>query len=248
MHPLQEKLLQLAKVRDLSKLSYREIGRQLAEGDDAYKRIHPQNVIYHLDQLLEAGLIEPGQRPQKGQLTTTRPDLIIKLANIPIVGSANCGPADIFAEERIEGYLRVSPTKLKSKNLQHLYALRASGDSMNATNIHGESIYDGDFVIVDSTLRTPRDGERVVVVEEELANIKRIYFDYDNHMVILRSESTEDLSPIYVDPNDNWEGLISGTVVQVIKDPQITNSPSTTYKIEVKRHPKKIPSKPRPKG
>lgn len=239
MHPLQEKLLQLSEMRDLSKLSYREIGRQLADSDDAYKRVHPQNVIYHLDQLIEAGLLKSEQRPQKGQLTVTRPDFIIKLANIPIVGSANCGPADIFAEERIEGYLRVSPIKLKSKNLQHLYALRASGDSMNASNIHGESIRDGDFVIVDSTLRTPRDGERVVVVEEELANIKRIYFDYKNRMVVLRSESTEDLSPIYVDPNDNWEGLISGTVIQVIKDPQITNSPSTTYVVDVKVHTKK---------
>jgi hypothetical protein len=57
MHPLQKKLLQLAKVRDLSKLSYREIGRQLADGDDAYKRVHPQNVIYHLDQLMSQGQI-----------------------------------------------------------------------------------------------------------------------------------------------------------------------------------------------
>ncbi len=242
MHPLQEKLLQLSKMRDLSKLSYREIGRQLADSDDAYKRVHPQNVVYHLERLIAAGLLAENQKPQKQQLTyelagpRERADFILKLANIPIVGSANCGPADIFADERIEGYLRVSPTKLKSKNIQHLFALRASGDSMNASNIHGESIYDGDFVIVDSTLRTPRDGERVVVVEEELANIKRIYFDYKNHTVILRSESTEDLSPIYVDPNDNWEGLISGTVIQVIKDPQITNSPSTSYPIEVKVH------------
>jgi SOS-response transcriptional repressor LexA len=239
MHPLQKKLLQLAKVRDLSKLSYREIGRQLADGDDAYKRVHPQNVIYHLDQLMSQGLLEDDQRPQKGQIRpdtkSFRPDFLATLANIPIVGKANCGPADIFADERIEGYLRVSPTKLRSKNLQHLYALRASGNSMNASNIQGEPINDGDFVIIDSMMRTPKAGERVVVVEQELANIKRIYFDYDNEMVVLRSESTEDISPIYVDPQDNWDGLVCGTVIQVIKDPQITSSPSTTYRIEVKR-------------
>jgi SOS-response transcriptional repressor LexA len=240
MHPIQEKLLQLSKVRDLSKLSYREIGRQLAEGNNSYERVHPQTVIYHLDQLVARGLLEDAQRPQKGQVyqlaSSTKPDFFAKLANIPIVGSANCGPADIFAEERIEGYLRVSPTKLKSKNLQHLYALRASGNSMNASNIHGEPINDNDYVIVDSSLRTPRDGERVVVVEEELANIKRIRFDYTNQMVVLLSESTENFSPIYVDPHDNWEGLISGTVIQIIKDPQITSSPSTVYSVEVKVH------------
>lgn len=241
MHPLQEKLLQLAKMRDLSKLSYREIGRQLADSDDAYKRVHPQNVVYHLERLIAAGLLNENQKPQKQQLTyelaelNKRADFTLKLANIPIVGSANCGPADIFADERIEGYLRVSPTKLKSKNIQHLYALRAVGESMNATNIQGDRISDGDFVIVDSTLRTPKDGERVVVVNEDAANIKRIFFDYTHRIIALRSESTEDFSPMYLDPNDQWEGLISGTVIQVIKDPQITNSPSTTYQIEVKR-------------
>jgi SOS-response transcriptional repressor LexA len=243
MHPLQEKLLQLAKVRDLSKLSYREIGRQLAEGSDAYKRVHPQNVIYHLDQLIDAGLLQPEQRPQKGQVQVTRPDFIVKFANVPIVGSANCGVANIFADERIEGYLRVSPTKLNSKNYRHLYALRASGNSMNAANIHGDPITDGDFVIVDSTLNTPKNGERVVVVNEGLANIKRIYFNYEEELIVLRSESTEDLSPIYVDPNDQWEGLVSGTVVQVIKDPQVTISPVTSIGVEIKRN-----IQPTPKG
>lgn len=223
----------MAKVRDLSKLSYREIGRQLADSDDVYIRVHPQNVIYHLDQLISGGLLEASQRPQKGQVTM--PDFVVKLANIPIVGSANCGPANIFADERIEGYLRVSPTKLRSKNYQHLYALRATGNSMNNANISGDPINDGDFVIVDSTLKTPKDGERVVIVNEETANIKRIYFDYDDQTIVLRSESTEDFSPIYLDPNDQWEGLISGTVVQVIKDPQITSSPTTNINVEVKR-------------
>ncbi len=237
MHPIQKKLLQLSKVRDLSKLSYREIGRQLSDGDDAYARVHPQNVIYHLEQLVAEGLLANSQLPIKAQVTrsdNSRADFVIELANIPIVGSANCGPADIFADERIEGYLRVSPSKLRSKNIRHLYALKAQGNSMNASSIHGDPINDGDFVIVDSTLRTPRDEERVVVVEDNLANIKRIYFDYANRMVILRSESTKDYSPIFVDPQDNWEGLVSGTVVQVIKDPQITNKPSESYPIEVK--------------
>jgi SOS-response transcriptional repressor LexA len=238
MHPIQKKLLQLSKVRDLSKLSYREIGRQLAEGDDVYARVHPQNVIYHLEQLAAEGILKDSQLPIKAQVkkanSNSRADFVIELANIPIVGSANCGPADIFADERIEGYLKVSPSKLRSKNIRHLYALKAQGNSMNASNIHGETINDGDFVIVDSTLLTPKDGERVVVVENDLANIKRIYFDYSNQMVILRSESIEDFNPIYVDPHDNWEGLISGTIVQVIKDPHITDRSSESIPIEVK--------------
>jgi SOS-response transcriptional repressor LexA len=239
MHPLQEKLLQLSKFRDLSKLSYREIGRQLSGSDDSYKRINPQNIVYHIDRLIKAGTFNEDQRPQKHQISNIKNPInsakpAIRLANIPIVGSANCGPADIFADGRIEGYLKISPTKLKSKNIQNLFALKASGDSMNSTNIGGDSINDGDFVIVDSTLRTPKDGERVVVVDEDLANIKRIYFDYSTQTVVLVSESTENFSPIYVDPKDNWEGLISGTVIQVIKTHNSSKSVSESYNVPVK--------------
>ena len=55
MHPLQEKLATLAKMRDLSRLSYREIGRQLAIDDEP--RVHPTNVKYHLDQLIKQGIL-----------------------------------------------------------------------------------------------------------------------------------------------------------------------------------------------
>ena len=57
MHPIQEKLLKLSKVRDLSELSIREVGRQIADGD-ANDRVHPQLVKYHLEKLMNAGLIK----------------------------------------------------------------------------------------------------------------------------------------------------------------------------------------------
>lgn len=225
MHPIQEKLVRLSKIRDLSKLSYREIGRQLSDSDDPSARVHPTNVKYHLDQLISDGTISASQRPvirsQQSAATTSRD---VNLIRVPIVGSANCGPATIFADEKIEGYLEVSPTLLKSRNYQDLYALRASGDSMNRAVIMGRNIDNGDFVVVDQSKRTPRDGECVVVVRNETANIKRIYFDHEEEMIVLRSESTRDYGPIYVSPSDEWDGLISGTVIQVIKD----RMPSTT--------------------
>lgn len=219
MHPIQEKLLQLSKIRDLSKLSYREIGRQLAEGSDSSHRIHPQNVKYHFDQLIADGLLSEANRPvRRVEPVKSADTFIMNLIRIPIVGSANCGPATIFADEKIEGYLEVSPGLLRSKNYQDLYALRASGDSMNRAVVMGKNINDGDYVLVDQSKRTPRDGECVVVVRDNVANIKCIYFDHEDEMIILRSESTHDYRPIYVSPNDDWDGLISGTVMQVIKD------------------------------
>ncbi len=219
MHPIQEKLVRLSKTRDLSKLSYREIGRQLADSDDPRARVHPTNVKYHLDQLIGDGLIDATQRPvmRSQRLTANPTDFNLNLVKVPIVGSANCGPATIFADEKIEGYLQVSPLILKTKNYNDLYALRASGDSMNNSQVMGKPIISGDFVIVDRSKITPRDGERVVVVRDNVANIKQIFFDHSEEVIILRSESTKDYNPIFVSPNDEWDGLISGTVIQVIK-------------------------------
>ncbi len=220
MHPIQQKLLQLSKIRDLSKLSYREIGRQLADNEDGDRRVHPQNAKYHLDQLISDGLLDESSRPVSKVQSVRKQagDITMSLVKIPIVGEANCGPANIFAEERIEGYLSVSSALLKSKNYQDLFAVRASGDSMNKATVMDKSIDDGDFVVVDQTRRTPRDGEYVVVTHDGFANIKRIYFDHDEAVIVLRSESSQDYSPIYVSPSDDWDGLISGTVIQVIKD------------------------------
>ncbi|HMS50630.1 MAG TPA: S24 family peptidase [Candidatus Saccharibacteria bacterium] len=220
MHPIQQKLLQLSKIRDLSKLSYREIGRQLSEDSDVNARVHPQNVKYHFDQLIKDGAIKESDRPvaRTQQVRNAANNVIMDLVRVPIVGSANCGPATIFADEKVEGYLEVSPLLLRVKNYNDLYALRASGDSMNNTQVMGKPINNGDFVIVDRSKITPRDGERVVVVRDNVANIKQIFFDHDEEVIVLRSESTNDYSPIYVSPNDDWDGLISGTVIQVIKD------------------------------
>lgn len=219
MHPIQEKLLRLSKVRDLSRLSYREIGRQLADSDNPNDRVHPTNVKYHLEQLIADGKIDASQRPvvRSAKLTGADEGSSPELVKVPIVGSANCGPATIFADEKIEGYLQVSPSLLRAKNYNDLFALRASGESMDQARVMGKTIDDGDFVIVDSSKVTPRDGERVVVVRDDVANIKQIFFDHEEQVIILKSESSKDFSPIFVNPEDNWDGLVSGTVIQVIK-------------------------------
>lgn len=220
MHPIQEKLIRLSKIRDLSKLSYREIGRQIADGDSPNARVHPTNVKYHLEQLVTSGKIEASQRPIVRSAKSSDPtsDSSVELAKIPIVGGANCGPATIFADEKIEGYIQASASLLQAKNYNDLFALRASGDSMDQTRVMGKSIDDGDFVVVDSSKVTPRDGERVVVVHDGVANIKQIFFDHEEEVIILKSESSKDFSPIFVKPKDNWSGLIGGTVIQVIKN------------------------------
>jgi repressor LexA len=217
---MQEKLLNLSKVKNLSKLSYREIGRQLNDSDDPKNNVHPSSVKYHLEQLIKDGLIDVSQKrvSRLHNIRNNAGTTLLGLIKIPIVGSANCGPATIFAEDRIEGYLEVSPQLLKSRNYNDLYVLKADGNSMNKTDINGKTINDGDYVVVDRSKITPKSGERVVVVRDDMANIKQIYFDYEHKTVVLRSESTETFNPIYFSPNDEWDGLIGGTVVDVMKN------------------------------
>ena len=67
--------------------------------------------------------------------TTKQQDQTVKgilknanLLSIPILGAANAGPAMVFANSNIEGYLRVSSTLIERPRLTHrLFALKVDG-------------------------------------------------------------------------------------------------------------------------
>jgi repressor LexA len=138
--------------------------------------------------------------------------------SIPILGAANCGPATIFAQDNIQGYLKISNKIIKPT--AGLFALKAQGSSMNKATIDGLNIEEGDYVIVDSERRTPRNRDYVICVTGGLANIKRFIKDEQNQQIILMSESTEDFPPIVLHPDD-VEFLVSGIVIKVVKKPTV---------------------------
>lgn len=208
MHHLQEKLLRLAAVRNLGSMSYREIGKLIEESS-------AQKVKHHLIQLEKNGLItidrERGtiERAKRGVIPTSQ------LAVVPILGAANCGPAEITADANIEGYVRISKGLLHGA--KHAFAVRARGDSMNAANVDGKAIEDGDLVIVDSDDRAPSSGSYVLSIIDGAANIKKLYKDERNRQITLKAESTHDFPPIYIREEDASEYLVNGRVIQVIK-------------------------------
>lgn len=212
MHDTQAKLLTLARQnKNLGKQSLRQIARFI----DADGR--PQVVKYHLQKLEQAGLIQLNLA--KGVIKPVKKGVADKVRglffSLPIVGAANCGPATVFADERIEGYLKVS-TRMLPRRKEGLYVLVADGPSMNRAVIHeGETIEDGDYVVVDSASRAPRHNDVVVAVIDGMATIKRYKEDQKNNRIILEAESTEDYRPIFVHESDDFS--ISGKVVGVIK-------------------------------
>ncbi|HSX15183.1 MAG TPA: S24 family peptidase [Candidatus Saccharimonadales bacterium] len=209
MNETREKLLNLARRQDISTMGLRELARVLNVRN-------PQTIKFHLKKLHESGLLnfdKPSVQIDRDKLGGS---LLIR---IPILGQVSAGPATQVADTGVRGYLRISSALLQSTNYKNLYALKVVGLSMNRANIHGRPVNDGDYAIVDSSKCSPRNGEYVIAVVDNLANLKRFIFDEENTQVVLLSESSEDYLPIFVHPEDGNEGLIRGTVVQIVKQP-----------------------------
>ncbi len=216
LHPIQEKLLRLAKNRNISNLSLREIGELV--GDRS-----AQKIKHHLQQLEKKGLLRIDrvrgtiEKPKDGWI-----DGFLehgkRLLQIPIVGVANCGPAEVLAEENVAGYLRVSNSLVHRASNKGLFAVRADGFSMNQAKVHGETIDNGDYLIVDGGDCVPAEGDVILSVIDGAANVKRFHKDAAHNQVVLTSDSTEDFAPIYVGADDDF--FVNGKVIEVIKRPR----------------------------
>ena len=210
MHTLQEKILQEMGTQGFKGLTLRQIGELVGEK-------YPQKIKHHLDQLVKRGLIKIDKSTKTITRNTHGAIKNTELMSIPIVGSANCGPATIFATENIDGYLKISKSILKK--CQSVFAIRAHGLSMNKAIVGGNTIEDGDYLIVDADSRSPKSGDVVLSVIDDMANIKKYIWDEENRQVVLASDSTQHIPPIFIHEDDSF--MINGTVIQVIKQPKL---------------------------
>lgn len=212
MHVIQKKLIKLAKTRNFNQMTLRQIGKLIGER-------HPQKIKHHLYQLEKRGFVKFDKK--RGLLEKIKRGAIKKTGffAVPILGSANCGEATIFADENLEGYLKISGRLLKKK--EGIFAIRAEGSSMNRADIGGKSIEDGDYVIIDSKQKNPKNRDYVLSIIDDVANIKRYFEDKENKQIVLLSESRANFPPIYIHPQEIPEYLVGGKVVQVIKKPRL---------------------------
>lgn len=206
MHEIQEKLLKIIESRNIGDLTLREIGDLVGEK-------LPQKIKHHLLQLERKGFIQIDKKNKRiGKVSHSQASNLF--VSLPIVGKANCGPQTIFAEQNIEGFLKVSK-KLLPDNAKHLFVLRAQGESLNRAKIEGKNIEDGDYVIVNSKNKSPQSGDYIVSVIDGLANIKKFTLDKEHSRIVLSSESSNKFDPIFVHESDDF--VINGKVVSVIK-------------------------------
>lgn len=131
---------------------------------------------------------------------------------LPILGAATAGVAVNFAEEHIEGYLKVSQKKLKPR--KELFAVRIEGESMNKASKNGVKFSNGNFAVIDPTKTNPDNNAYVLSVINGVCNIKK--FQQNKDGIYLISESTKKIhKPIFISSNDEY--MVNGEVVAVIE-------------------------------
>lgn len=175
---------------------------------------------YYVDKLSEEGYLKKISNQSRGIDLETN-DFIRPVASkntqafsVPIMGAVNAGEANIFAEENIEGYLKIPNNSLSKK--EGVFALRVEGDSMNKATIDKKNIEQGDFVLIDSQYRNPKNGDFVLSIIDGCANIKKFERNSKNGEIRLMSESTNlKHKPIYISSEDNF--MINGKVMAIIK-------------------------------
>jgi repressor LexA len=217
VHPLQQKLLELSARANLAQMTLREMASQIGLPDES-----PQRIKHHLQQLQKRGFLTIDRAAGVMERTSAKPGwskgLSTKpstLFSIPVIGTANCGPAELFAEQNFQGFLRVSRNLVGRSKPTGLYAIKTDGASMNRAEIGGRKIEDGDYVVVDSNDRNVRTNDVVVAIIDDKATIKRFIDDRVNGQVVLRADSSHDYEPIHLHPDDDF--AISGKVIAVIK-------------------------------
>jgi SOS-response transcriptional repressor LexA len=209
MHRIQEALLRLAHEQDLSKITLREIAAAIGEPNAS-----PGLLQYHFEKLEEKNLVFVDRKRQIQRLGSELAD--DQLVSIPIVGSANCGPASLFAIESSHGYLRLSKKIIKKAD--GLIALIANGDSMNAARINTPSpgvkapIHGGDLVVVDTTNKAIEDGYILSVIDG-MANLKRLKKRSYDIALISESKNSYSYPPIIITSEDDY--MINGRVIMV---------------------------------
>lgn len=195
------------------------IAPSLEEIREHFKFVSISTSHYHLSKLKKEGYLERESRarsirlqPFDFNMSLGGNIMSIEFISVPLLGSANCGPAELLAEENVEAYIRVDKKSLPRKS--GIFALRASGNSMNRAKIHGKNIETGDIVLIDSEDRVAQNGDYVLSIIDGKANLKR--FKIEKGQVMLVSESTEDFKPILIMPGDDW--LINGKIISIIKN------------------------------
>ena len=167
-----------------------------------------RSVFLYLNVLEEKGFIKRSSKSKGIELKNYAKKSFV---DVPVLGMANAGSPTFFAEQNIEGYLKVSKALLRNKEV---FAVRVFGDSMNLSKINGKKIKEDDLILVDHKVKDFKNGDKVLTVIDGLATVK-LFKKISQKMIGLFPESTNKRhQPIFLTPADDF--IINGRVIDVL--------------------------------
>ncbi len=198
----------------------KEYAPSLDEIRTHFKLASVSTAHYYIEKLKDKGYLEKTSN-QPRSISVQSPESITNMLtkrmesfSIPILGSANAGQARLFAEQNIDGYLKVSQSLINKRD--NVFALRVDGDSMNMAKIGGKNLEHGDFVLIDSEYKNPKNGDYVLSVIEGCANLKKFQRNTKSGDIKLIPESrNKKHKPIFISSEDDF--AINGKIIAVLK-------------------------------
>lgn len=178
-----------------------------------------RTVLRYLDALKEEGYIERwsgarGLRMRKGPVAKS-----LETRLVPIVGEAPAGQL-MPAEENIRGQVQLPKDFLKPLSA-NFFLLRVRGDSMNRAKVEGQTIEDGDLVLVRQQERAD-PGKIIVALVDGEATIKKLVKGPGYY--VLQPESTNPKHrPIILAQDFRIQGIVcrvfkrGGELLQVVE-------------------------------
>ena len=172
-----------------------------------------RSIFLYLKALEEKGFIEKEKKGKRKIKAIKKSGNIFM--DVPILGAANAGTPTFFAEENFDGYIKVSR---KIIGRRKVFAIQVSGDSMNLAEVGGRKIEDGDYVIIDKDYKKFANGDKVLAIIDGVATIKEFRKIDQNTIGLFPRSTNKDHRPIYLTPDDNFNFIINGKVVAVLKN------------------------------
>ena len=200
LHPMQQQLLDLAANEDITKFSLGQLAKRFS--------VSAQIIKHHWQQLDKKGLL--AYHPQGiGEASLFEYKPTFHLLTIPVLGRVTAGPLQIFADENIAGYLRIS-SSLRKDNVG-LFAVKVSGESMNKAMVGGKLIKEGSHVIVNSEDKG-ESGAIVVAVIDGYATVKQL--EIGDEWVKFNPVSTKTYQPVILSKEEG-DAHVCGRVIEV---------------------------------
>lgn len=172
-----------------------------------------RGVVQYLESLEKKGYILRSSEERGINLVQNKKSE--ELLDLPIYGTANAGAALAFAEDNIQGFIKISKKLLRS--VQNIFALQIAGDSMNRCVIEQKHIENGDYVVIDKSAQNFTNNDVVLAIVEGCATVKKLKKTLLGEIVLIPESYNPNHQPIYIHESDSF--FLNGKVINVLKSP-----------------------------